>query len=70
MLTTNLNVRYGHFNGSMVIDVDITYTDGQSHKESFPTVCMIEFPRYTGPPFLSSHPEVIPIVPVEKKTWL
>ena len=28
---------------------------------------MIEFPRYTGPPFLPSYPKVIPIVPVEKK---
>ena len=67
MLTTNLNVQHGLFNGSMGTVVDIIYTDGNSPKDSFPTVCMIEFPRYTGPSFLHSHPKVVPIVPVEKR---
>ena len=54
ILTTNLNVQYGLFNGSMGTVVHIIYTDGNSPKDSFPTVCMIEFQRYTGPSFLQS----------------
>ena len=67
MLTTNLNVQYRLFNGSMGTVVDNIYTDRKFPKDSFPTVCMIVFPRYTGPSFLHSHPKVVPNVPVEKR---
>ena len=41
------------------------YTDENSPKDSFSTVCIIEFPRYTGPS-LHSHSNGVPIVRVEK----
>ena len=63
MLTTNLNVTFGLFNGS--IDIDIIY--GNSPKDSIPTVCMVEFPKYTGPSFLSCKRKLVPIVPVQRK---
>ena len=30
-------------------------------------VVLLNFPGYTGPPFLSDHPKLIPLVPVERK---
>ena len=42
------------------------YTDENSPKDSFSTVCIIKFPRYTGPS-LHSHPNGVPIVRVEKR---
>ena len=62
MLTTNLNVQYGLFNGSMSTVVNIIYTDGNSPKDSFSTVCIIEFPRYTGPSFFCRvTPKLFPL---------
>ncbi|KAH3791552.1 hypothetical protein DPMN_145040 [Dreissena polymorpha] len=28
---------------------------------------MVDFPNYTGPPFIESHPKVVPLVPVERR---
>lgn len=67
MLTTNLNVPFGLFNGSMGTVVDILYLDGKKTKDSLPNVVMVEFQKYSGPPFLLSHPKLVPIVPVERK---
>ena len=50
MLTANPNVTFGLFNGSMGT-VIYNYSDGTSPRDSFHTVCMIEFPRYNGQPF-------------------
>jgi hypothetical protein len=65
MLTVNLNVAFGLFNGSMGKVIDILYLhDGPPN--SLPDVVMVDFPKYTGPPFLQSHPQIVPIVPVER----
>ena len=50
MLTCNLNVDYGLFNGSTGIVQDIIYLDGRSPKESLPDVVMVLFFKYSGPP--------------------
>ena len=67
MLTTNLNVKFGLFNGSIGTVIDIIYGNGNSPKDSLPTVCMVEFPKYTGPSFLSCKPKLVPIVPVQRR---
>jgi hypothetical protein len=67
MLTVNLNVTYGLFNGSPGQVFDILYLNGNSPTDSLPDVIMVEFTKYTGPPFLESHPQVVPIVPVTRK---
>lgn len=35
--------------------------------EGQPDVVMVNFTKYTGPPFIKSHPQLVPIVPVERK---
>lgn len=67
MLTVNLNVTYGLFNGSMGQVVDIIYLNGRTPVEGQPDVVMVNFTKYTGPPFINSHPQLVPIVPVERK---
>ena len=66
-LTSNLNIPYGLFNGSMGTVVDIIYRDGKCPSDSLPDVVMVHFPKFTGPAFIESHPKVVPIVPVERK---
>ena len=66
-LTSNINIPYGLFNGSMGTVVDIIYCDGRSPSDSQPDVIMVNFPKYTGPPFIESHPNVVPIIPVERR---
>ena len=65
MLTSNINVPYGLFNGSMGTVVDIIYCDGRSPSDSLPDVIMVNFPKYTGPALIHSRPNIVPIVPVE-----
>ena len=66
MLTSNLNVPFGLFNGSTGTVCDIIYLDGRNPKQSLPDVVMVSFIKYTGPPFLADNPKVVPIVPVER----
>ena len=67
MLTVNLNVEQGLFNGSPGTMKDILYPKGRNPSEGFPTVLMVNFPKYTGPAFIPSHPQLIPVVPVERR---
>ena len=67
MLSCNINVPHGLFNGSMGTVIDIIYSDGERPNDSiFPDVVVVEFPLYTGPPFVKGHPKVVPIVPVDR----
>ena len=66
MLTSNLSVSFGLFNGSMGVVTDIIYLEGRSPKDSLPDVVMVNFSKYTGKPFLEDDPKVVPIVPVER----
>ena len=67
MLTSNINVPYGFFNGPMGTVVDIIYCDGRSPSDSLPDVIMVNFPKYTGPASIHSRPNIVPIVPVERR---
>jgi hypothetical protein len=51
MLTTNLNVKCGLFNGSPGIVVDILYPKGTYPKDSQPTAVMVEFEKIYRSPF-------------------
>jgi len=66
MLTVNLCVPFGLFNGAMGFIVDILYHNGKPDPGTLPDVITVEFPSYTGPPFIQESPKLIPIVPVEK----
>ncbi|KAH3691874.1 hypothetical protein DPMN_191052 [Dreissena polymorpha] len=67
MLTCNLNVPFGLFNGSTGTIVDIIYCNGNKPPLCQPDVVMVHFPRYTGPPFMKDNPCIVPLVPAERK---
>lgn len=67
MLTTNLCIPYGLFNGSIGTVFDIIYPTGTGPSKCLPSAVMVNFPNYSGPPFIDSHPKVIPLFPVERK---
>lgn len=66
-LSVNLSVPYGLYNGAAGTVIDILYLAGRKPCDGLPDLVLVEFPNYTGPPFLTGHPKVIPIVPVERK---
>ncbi|XP_053391813.1 uncharacterized protein LOC128554571, partial [Mercenaria mercenaria] len=68
MLTVNLCVKYGLFNGAIGIVVDILYPeDKKPSSDTLPTAVMVQFNNYSGPAFITGHPKVIPIMPVERR---
>ena len=52
MLTGNINVEHGLFNGSVGVVIDILYSYVRNPTNSLPEIVMIEFRKYTGPPFV------------------
>ena len=66
MLTSNLNVKFGLFNGSMGTVIDIIYSHGKKPAEVLPDVVMVDFPKYNGPSFIPDAPTVVPIIPVTR----
>lgn len=68
MLTVNLNVDFGLFNGAVGTVRDIVYPAGKSPlSHPFPSLVTIDFPKYTGPPFVPGYPTLVPITPVERR---
>ena len=67
MLTVNLNVSYGLFNGAVGTVMDIIYKTDSSPTHSQPHIILVNFPKYTGPQFLPEHPKIIPVTPVERR---
>ena len=67
MLTSNLLVAHGLFNGSIGTVIYIIYAVDSSPKDSLPEVVMVSFVKYTGPAFLEDSPTIVPITPVERR---
>ena len=67
MLTGNINVEHGLFNGSIGVVRGILYFNGRKSGDSLPDVVMVEFDKYTGPPFVPYNRKLVPIVPVERR---
>ena len=67
MLSVNLCVQYGLFNGAMGTIKDILFGAGKGPSNALPEVILVEFPGYTGPPFLSENKKIVPITPVERR---
>jgi hypothetical protein len=65
-LTVNINVSCGLFNRATGTVEDIIFLNGKSPKDSLPDVVMVNFPSYSGPPFIPSHPTVVPLLPVQR----
>ncbi len=67
MLTTNLITKFGLFNGSVGTVKDILYLHGRNPSSGLPDIVMVEFVKYSGPPFMKSRPKLVPIIPIERK---
>jgi hypothetical protein len=67
MLTVNLCVKFGLYNGAIGSVFDIIYPANKKPTDCLPNIVMVDFPNYTGPPFINSNPKVVPLVPVERK---
>jgi hypothetical protein len=65
MLTVNLCVPFGLFNGAIGYVVDILYFNGKATSDIQPDLITVEFPAYTGPPFIQANPKLIPLTPKE-----
>ena len=67
MLTVNLCVEYGLFNGAVGIVNEIIYLEGRRPPEYQPDLVLVSFPSYTGPPFIENSPKIVPVFPVERR---
>jgi hypothetical protein len=67
MLSVNLCVSFGLYNGAIGNIIDIIYLEGNIPENSLPAAVMVEFPNYTGPSFVKDNPKLVPILPVERK---
>ena len=64
MMTTNLCIEWGLFNGSMGIIADIYFANG--HKPALdgkehPDAILVHMPGYCGPEVIQGHPHLVPI---------
>ena len=67
MLSVNLCVSFGLYNGAIGKIIDIIYLEGNIPENSLPAAVMVGFPNYTGPSFVKDNPKLVPILPVERK---
>ena len=68
MLTNNINVDYGLYNGAVGTVVDIIYPEGKSPVDQvFPQFILVEFPRYTGPSWIEGNPKLIPVTAIQRR---
>ncbi len=65
-LTSNLFTEWGLFNGASGTVVDIKFENEKLCKGNFPIV-FVNFPKYSGPPFIDQYPTTIPIVAVSRR---
>jgi hypothetical protein len=52
MLSVNLCVSFGLYNGAIGNIIDIIYLEGNIPENSLPAAVMVEFPNYKGPSFV------------------
>ena len=64
MLSANLCVQNGLYNGATGTAVDIIYSNGRTN-DTLPDVVMVEFPKYSGPAFLDDSPKIVPIFAID-----
>ena len=67
-LTSNLNIKFKLFNRAVGSVVDIVYPAGKKPADNvFPDFVLVDFPGYTGPPFIEDHPTHIHLLPIERR---
>jgi hypothetical protein len=67
-LTVNINLKFGLYNGTVGRVVDIVYAQGKSPTDGvFPEFIVVNFPQYTGPPWIEDNPTWIPVPAIERR---
>jgi len=69
MLSINICVPFGLFNGAIGNIVDIIYLNGKRPEDSLPDVVMVEFQNYTGPAFIKQNPKLVPLFPLDRRLY-
>jgi ATP-dependent DNA helicase PIF1 len=69
MLTRNLWTEAGLVNGASGVVVDVVFADHNDpllapSRSQHPDYVLVDFPKYSGPPFIQELPTVLPIVPM------
>ena len=62
MLTCNLWQEVGLCNGASGVVHDLIFHP-ERPPPCLPITALVDFPHYTGPPFLHTHPQIVPIPP-------
>ena len=62
MLTCNLWQEVGLCNGASGVVHDLIFHP-ERPSPCLPIAALVDFPHYTGPPFLHTHPQIVPIPP-------
>lgn len=68
MISVNLCVKFGLYNGAIGIVEDIIHCNDR-RPPSLPDVVIVEVPNNSGPPFIPEKPKVVPIFPEERKIY-
>ena len=55
MLTTNLCVPFGLFNGATLTIIDLIYKNENQPENALPDVVIVQFDNYSGPPFIDEN---------------
>lgn len=67
-LTSNLDVDWGLYNGAAGEVEEILYSPGDCPGgATLPQVVYVHFPKYSGPPFNTTRPLLVPITPVTRR---
>lgn len=62
----NIRPEWGLYNNAVGTIVDILFSNGESPNDNnLPSFILVDFPGYTGPPFIETYPTIIPVAPVE-----
>jgi hypothetical protein len=63
----NLRPEWQLFNNATGKVLDIVYEENKNpNGHDLPKYILVEFPGYTGPPFIQSNPKAVPIAPIRK----
>lgn len=66
IMTSNVCQKWDLFNGAVGRVVDIIFREGEGPSAdgtSWPRMLLVDFPRYSGPPFFEGFPHLVPVFP-------
>jgi ATP-dependent exoDNAse (exonuclease V) alpha subunit len=67
LISRNLAVPFKLFNGATGVVTHIYYKPDQGPPASLPLAIFVLFENYSGPPFFTDDPKIVPIVPIRQE---